>query len=83
MKISYGRNKIIGRKSSMDLNTTTIGCKWVFKCKYNSDGVLERYKARLVAQGYNQQYGIDYEDTFCPVARFDSTRLIIDYCCNK
>ena len=55
----------------------TIGCKWVFKCKYNSDGVLERYKARLVAQGYNQQYGIDYQDTFSPVARFESIRLII------
>ena len=49
-----------------------VGCKWIFKRKLNSDGIVERYKARLVAQGFSQKYGQDYDKTFAPVVRFES-----------
>lgn len=53
-----------------------IGCKRVFKRKHDVDGSMERHKARLVAQGFNQKYEVDYDETFCPV-RFESVRTII------
>ncbi|GJT28299.1 retrovirus-related pol polyprotein from transposon TNT 1-94 [Tanacetum coccineum] len=58
-----------------------IGTKWVYRNKLDENGVVTRNKARLVAQGYNQQEGIDYDETYAPVARLESIRILLAYAC--
>ena len=59
------------------LGRKVIGSKWVFKIKHDENGDAERYKCRLVAQGYTQAQEIDYHETFAPVARFGSIRTLL------
>ena len=58
-------------------NTKLIDNKWVFRIKTDNDGNANRYKARLVARGFTQQKDIDYKETFSPVVRYDSIRILL------
>ena len=59
--------------------TNIITSKWVFKIKYTSSGLIDRYKARLVARGFTQVHGIDFEETFAPTLRLESLRMLLAF----
>ena len=61
--------------------TNIIGTKWIYKNKSDAEGVVTRNKARLVAQGYTQVEGVDFDETFAPVARLESIRLLLGVAC--
>jgi hypothetical protein len=54
-----------------------IGVKWIFKTKLNADESINKHKARLVVKGYSQELGIDFTDTFAPVSRLDTIKLLL------
>eukprot|EP00253_Pinus_taeda_P011197 PITA_11197 len=64
-------------------NVKPIGCKWVYRIKYNKKGELEEYKARLAAKGFAQQEGIDYEETFSPTDKWNTIRLTLALAAQK
>nr|GFB27199.1 copia protein [Tanacetum cinerariifolium] len=61
---------------------TIIGTKWVFRNRLDENGIVSQNKARLVAQGCNQQEGIDCDETFVPVARLESIRILLAFACD-
>ncbi|CAJ2645977.1 unnamed protein product [Trifolium pratense] len=60
-----------------------IDVKWVFKVKLNPDGTISKHKARLVARGFLQKHGIDYNEVFAPVARIETVRLVVALACKN
>ena len=61
----------------LPLGRSVVGCRWVYKIKTKADRSIESYKAHLIAKGFTQEYGIDYEETFALIARFSSIKCLI------
>lgn len=61
---------------SLPSTTPVIGCKWIYKIKMLSDGIVTRHKARVVANGYSQTPGLDYSETFSPVVKRTTIRVV-------
>ena len=61
---------------------SVVSSKWIFKTKHSTDGSIEKYKARFVARGFSQKEGINYEETFAPVARYTSIRTVLSLASN-
>ncbi|XP_042969120.1 uncharacterized mitochondrial protein AtMg00820-like [Carya illinoinensis] len=60
-----------------DSHTNVVGCRWIFKIKRRNDGTVKRYKARLMAKGYHQLHGIDFHETYSPVIKPATVRLVL------
>ncbi|CAL2249531.1 unnamed protein product [Prunus armeniaca] len=71
--------KLVDRPKDKEI----IGVKWVYKTKFNPDGSIQKHKARLIAKGYSQQPGIDFNETFAPVARLDTIRALVALAAQK
>ena len=78
----FERNKVWNLVPPLK-DQSVIGTRWVFRNKLVENGKVIRNKARLVTQGYNQEEGIDYEETFTPVARLEAIRLLIAFASHK
>jgi Reverse transcriptase (RNA-dependent DNA polymerase) len=63
-------------------NKKLVGCRWVYKIKYNRDETIEMYKARLVAKRYTQIYGVEYQEIFISFAKMNTVRILLSLVVN-
>ncbi len=73
---SFVKNKVF-ELAVLPPGKNVVGSRYVFKIKRNEDGTIKKFKARIVARGFTQRYGIDYKETFAPVVNFNSVRLLL------
>lgn len=76
---SLEENQVFEVLPSNQVTKKPVGSRWVFTIKYKKNGEIDKYKARVVAKGYSQVYGVDYQETYCSVVHIMSTRLILNY----
>ena len=74
---SLQENELVWELVELPRGRKPVGSKWVFKVKTDENGNIEHYEARLVAKGYTQKFGANYDETFCPVVRLESVRTLI------
>ncbi len=64
------------------LGKKLVGCKWMFTLKHKADDSIKRYKAKLVAKRFTQTYGVDYQETFAPIAKMNTIRILLSCAAN-
>ena len=77
----FERNKVWSLVSRPE-DQPVIGTKWIFRNKFSDMGVIMRNKVRLVAKGYTQEFGVDFEESYALVARMDAIRILLPYACH-
>lgn len=70
-------------ESVLPVGRKAISCKWVFKLKWKADGDIDKYKARLVARGFSQTQGFDYNETYAPVAKLTTLLILLSIAARK
>ena len=63
--------------TKLPIEKKVVSCKWIFTVKYNSDGSVSRFKAQMVARGFTQSYGIDYQEMFAHIAKLNTVRVLL------